>query len=115
MMFSSNILKIDCIDAGMQHNETAFLHKASFGEMNITIFHHLVTAGETIYNNHRKAYGFIQGLRSTTASAMTPDIDTLCAQPLGTALPVPSVTQILAVTSIEEVDGLTDSATNQET
>ena len=42
---------------------------------------------------------------------MTPDIDKLCAQPLGTALPVPSVTQILAVTSIEDVDGLTDSAT----
>ena len=88
----------------------------SFGEMNITIFHHLVVAaGGTIYNNHGKAYRFIQGLGSTTASAMTLDIDTLCALPLGTALPVPSVTQILAVTSIEEVDGLTDSATNQET
>ena len=70
MSFSPNILKINCIDAVMQHNETAFLQKASFGEMNITIFHHLVAAGGTIYDNHGKAYEFIQGLRSTTASPM---------------------------------------------
>ena len=109
--FSSNISKIDCLNSVMQHGETSFLHKASFGERNVTIFHHLVSAGGTIYDSQGKAYGFIQGLGYSTASAMTPDIDTLFATSEEAALAVPSVTQILAVTSIENVDGLTDSAT----
>ena len=41
---------------------------------------------------------------------MTPDIDTLCKDPEGVAVAVPSQTALLSVSSEEEVAALTDSA-----
>ena len=71
--FNSNISKINCIDAVIKHNETVYLHKASFGQGNVIVFHHLTSAGGTIYDQNGRTYGFIQGLGNKTAVAMTPD------------------------------------------
>ena len=109
--FNANVSKIDCIDAVSNHNETAFLSKASFGEGTVTVFHHLTSVGGTIYDTNAKSYGFIQGLGKSTANIMTPDMDTLFKLPEGAAVATPTPTQVLAVSSVTEVEALTDSAT----
>jgi hypothetical protein len=110
--FNSTVSKSNCIEAVVNHDETAFLHTASFGRGNVAVFHHLTVVGQNIYNrNGTIEYGFIQGLGKDTAISMTPDIDTLFSEPNGAAVPVPSPTALLSVSSSEEVDALTDSAT----
>jgi hypothetical protein len=110
--FNSTVSKSTCIDAVVNHDETAFLHAASFGQGNVAIFHHLIVVGRNIYDrNSTKEYGFIQGLGSESAVAMTPDIETLFKNPEDIASPVPSPTSILNVSSIADVEALTDSAT----
>ena len=110
--FNSSVSKLNCIDAVVNHDETAFLHVASFGRGNVAVFHHLTVVGRNIYNqNSITEYGFIQGLGNESSVSMTPDIDTLFSIPEGAAVSVPSPTTVLNVSSVEEVDNLTDSAT----
>ena len=110
--FNSSVSKSNCIDAVVNHDETAFLHVASFGRGNVAVFHHLTVVGRNIYNqNSITEYGFIQGLGNESSVSMTPDIDTLFSIPEGAAVSVPSPTTVLNVSSVEEVDNLTDSAT----
>ena len=42
---------------------------------------------------------------------MSPNIDTLCKTPTGAAVPVPTITQILSTTRVEQADDLEDSQT----
>jgi hypothetical protein len=105
------VSKSDSIEAVIDHDETTYLHKASFGEGKVTIFHHLKAVGGTIYDVTGKDYGFIQGVGQATATFLKPDIDTLFKNYEGQAVATPSTTNILNVTSIEQVDQLTDSAT----
>ena len=110
--FNSSVSKIDCIDAIWKHNETAFLMKASFGEGTVTFFHYLTSVGGTIYDTTSgKNYGFIQGLGKSTVIAMTPEMDSLFKIPDGAAVPTPTPTQVLSVSTVTEVNALTDSTT----
>jgi hypothetical protein len=108
--FNSTVSTNDCIEAVLSHNETVFLSKASFGVGKVSVFHHLTAVGGTIYNTNSKTYGFIQGLGKSTAISMTPDIDVLFRIP-GNAVPTPTTTQVLAVSTEAEIDALTNSAT----
>ena len=107
--FNSTVSKSDSIEAVIDHDETAYLQKASFGVGNITIFHHLKAVGGTIYDPNAKDFGFIQGLGKETAIILKPDTETLFKDYEGTAVATPSPTNILNVNSIEQVDNLTDS------
>ena len=55
--------------------------------------------------------GFIQGLGISTAVIMSPYIETLCKKPTGAAVPVPTITQILCTTTVEQEDALQDIQT----
>ena len=109
--FNATVSKIDCIEAVLKHNETAYIHKASFGEGSINIFHHLHAVGGTIYDPNGKEYGFIQGIGKDTAFPMKPDMDILFKNPNQTAVATPAPTHILNVSSVEQVEALANSAT----
>jgi hypothetical protein len=108
--FNSSVSKIDCIEAVSQHDETVFLTKANFEQCTVSIFHHLISVGGTIYDTNDKLYGFIQGLGKSTTSSMTPNVDTLF-NVAGEAVPMPTPTQLLSVSTVEEINALTNSAT----
>ena len=94
----------------IQHEETTFLFKVNFGTTNVNIFHHLKKFGGTIYQP-TTSYGFIQGVGKSTSWTMTPDTDTLSKKPTGEAIAIPTATSLNAITSDENVEALTISAT----
>ena len=109
--FNASISKSECIESLIKHHETAFINKSNFGSKRINLFHHVETVGGTIYDENEKEFGMIQGLGKFTAVAVNPDIDILCKIPTGVAVAVPSTTNILNVSTIEQIEGLTTSAT----
>jgi hypothetical protein len=110
--FNLTVSKSNCIEAITQHEETVFLYKVNFGTSRVNIFHHLMSVGGTIYDVTQKEYGFIQGIGKSTSLSMTPDIDILCDTPaVNVPVPIPSMTQLLAVTNQAQLQDLTQSAT----
>ena len=75
----------------------------------INIFHHLIKVGDTLYDQNAKEFGFIQGFGITTAVIMSPYIEIFCKTPTGAAVPVPTITQIVSTTTVEQVDPIQDS------
>ena len=75
--FNANVLKIDCIKAIVQFQETAHLQRASFGVRKINIFHHLIEVGDTLYDQNEEEFGCIQCFGILTAVIMSTDIETL--------------------------------------
>ena len=109
--FDATVTPQEIVTAMMKHEEIAFLHKVNFGPKRVVIFHHLVEAGGTLYEPGTTEYGGIQGVGSVTSTFLTPEIDTLGSVPSTTAVPVPTINQVLGVKTIEEVENLTLSAT----
>ena len=72
-------------------------------------FHHLLSVGGTVYDSSSKVYGYIQGIGSSTAIGVTPDVDILCYVESNTAVNVPTITNILGVSNQTQIDGLTVS------
>ena len=108
--FDHSIEKKDCIERILEHNETVFLQKSCIGK-NVVLFHHLVKVGGSIYDASSVKYGYFHGLGLNTTFPMIPDMDILCANSSGTAVNTPSVTQILGIRSIDDIDGLTVGTT----
>lgn len=108
--FGSDDTTEKSIEEMIQHEETAFLFKTNFGAANVNIFHHLKKVGGTIYYPHT-SYGFLQGVGQHTTWPMTPDVELLGKAPEGAAVPVPTPTALNALTSLEGVTALTNSAT----
>ena len=108
--FDSSVSKSNCIDSILTHSDTVYLHKVNFGAKMIGVFHHLVATGGTIYDSNSKQYGFIQGVGKHTVSMMTPDIDILSKVKSTTAIRVPTVNQLIAVKTVDDVNNLTASA-----
>ena len=104
--FNYEISKSDCIEMLINHNETVFLNKTNFGSKNVSIFHHLVSVGGTIYDTEGKKFGLIQGVGKLTATKMTPDMDSLCNVESEDEVNVPTMSNILAVRSKDQVDSL---------
>ena len=86
------------------------MHKSHFGVNNVVLFHHLVLTNGSFYEkNNTKEYGCFHGVGKSTAIPMMPDIKILCVKPKGSAIPVPSMTSLLACATIEDVNNLTNS------
>ena len=109
--FDSSVDPPTVIETILKHEETVYLHKVLLGTRRITMFHNLIEMGGTLYDTGDKEYGFIQGIGDTTASPMILDINALKKVEINTAQPVPTINNILSVTTIESVDALTTSAT----
>ena len=75
----------------------------------MNVFHHLKIVGGTVYDA-TVDIGFVQGVGQETSLTMTPDIDILCDKSGGAAVPVPTMTTIMGVTTVEEVDAMTNGA-----
>ena len=88
----------------VQYQETAHLQRAIFGVRKIIIFHHIIEVGDTLYDQNEKEIWFIQGLGSSTAVIMSPDIETLRKTPTGAAVPVPTITQMFITKRVEQPD-----------
>jgi hypothetical protein len=86
------------------HQEVMFLFKETF-ENKMNVFHHVIELGGTVYDNQIE-FGFIQGAKH--------DSFTLCEKPAGPAIAVPTATNILAITSIADIEALSDGTTTYE-
>ena len=76
----------------------------------MNVFHHITKIRGTIYDNTVDV-GLIEGVDKYSATLMTPDIDILFEKPTGAAVVVPTVSNILAVTNIAEIEALTNGTT----
>ena len=98
----------DCKKKLIDHQEVLFLFKESFEEK-LSVFHHLVEIGGTVYDTEIEI-GFIQGTEDERAIPMTPNTVTLLEKPDTAAVAVPTITNLLAVTSITDIENLTVSS-----
>ena len=107
--FDSSIDPIECKKKLIDHQEVLFLFKETF-ENTLNVFHHVIEIGGTVYDNNIE-FGFIQGVDSDLSTLMTPDTTTLLETPEGTAVAIPTVTNLLAVKSIDDINALTNGTT----
>ena len=107
--FHSTLSNEECKRKILDHQETVFLFKENFGACKMNVFHHLKIVGGTVYDA-TVDIGFVQGVGQETSLTMTPDIDILCDKSGGAAVPVPTMTTIMGVTTVEEVDAMTNGA-----
>ena len=107
--FNLSISKEDCKKKLIDHQESLFLFKEIFGNK-LNMFHHVRVEGGTVYDSTVHT-SFMQGVDKEFATPMTPDTDILFEKPAGAAIPVPTITNILQVTTKDEVNALTDGAT----
>ena len=107
--FNATIDSTDCKKKLIDHQEVLFLFKETFGNQ-LNVFHHFIEVGGTVYDNNVEI-GFIQGVDNDSSTQMTPDATILFEKPTGAAVAVPTATNILAVTSIADIEALTDGTT----
>ena len=107
--FNATIDNKECKKKLIDHQEVVFLFKETFGSQ-MNVFHHVIEIGGTVYDNNVEI-GFIQGLENELATQMTPEAITLFEKPTGTAVAVPTATNILSITSIDDIEALTDGTT----
>jgi len=107
--FNATLSATECKNQVKEHDTIIFIAKLSL-RSGVNIFHHFLETGSQIFNE-TKAHAFIEGISQPISSLMTPDIEVLFEKPAGVAVAVPTPTSILAITSVEDIDGLTDGAT----
>ena len=105
-IFDYSINEEKCKSDLESHEETAFLFRQSFGTNRVSIFHHVKSIGRNSIYGETQEIGFIQGIEEGTTCFLTPDIDSLIVLPQEAPVPVPTMTHMLAVSSIEDVDTL---------
>ncbi len=108
-VFNATLSAEECKNQMKDNDSIIFIAKLSL-RSGVNIFHHLLETGSLIFNEP-KAHAFIEGISQPISSLMTPDTEVLFEKPAGVAVPVPTPTSILAITSVEDVDGLADGAT----
>jgi hypothetical protein len=107
--FNATLSATECKNQVKEHDTIIFIAKLSL-RSGVNIFHHFLETGSQIFNE-TKAHAFIEGISQPISSLMTPDIEVLFEKPAGVAVAVPTPTSILANTTVEDIDGLTDGAT----
>ena len=107
--FDFKISKSECIEALSNHPETVFAFKANFGVNRVGLFHHFVGFGGTLYDSSTKQFGFIQGLGKSTATNAIIDEGVLSNVESDAEVNVPTTTNMMNVTTIEQVDSLNTS------
>ena len=98
----------------IEHTETVFLFRHTFGTNRIELFHNMQVTGGNIYTA-KKEFSFIQGVGEDNACPVTPDFDILVQLPQETAEPIPTATHLLNVTSTDEVAALNPGQTTSYT
>jgi hypothetical protein len=109
-IFNSSVSNEKCRNEIEGHLETTFLFRQSFGSNRINIFHHMTVVGGNLYIE-KEEFGFIQGVEESATCFMTPDYETLLQVPQETAIAIPTTSHLLAVSSIQEVEGLVTGQT----
>ena len=107
--FNASIDSNECKKKLIDHQEVLFLFKETFGNT-LNVFHHAIELGGTVYDNNVE-FGIIQGIETDCSVPMTPDTTILLETPAGNAVATPTVTSLLAVKSIEDIDALTNGTT----
>ena len=106
--FNASIDEVECKRNLVDHQEVLFLFKETFGQR-MNVFRHVTQIGGTVYDRNTH-FGMIQGVDRELAISTTPDIDTLIETPEGAAIAVPTMTNFLQVSSIEDIEALTNGA-----
>ena len=106
--FNSSVDENDCKTKLIDHQEVLFLFKETFGNR-LNVFHHVNQIGGTVYDRDIHV-GMIQGVDIDMTIMTMPDIDVLIKKPEGTAVAVPTTTNILQVATQEDIDALTNGA-----
>ena len=110
--FDSTVAAPTLLEAVLKHDEIVFLQKVQLGARKVALFHNLVEVGGTIYDTEgSKEYGFIQGVGEGLVGIMTPDVNGITSVESDTAQRVPTMTNLIGVKSVNDVDALTTSAT----
>ena len=99
----SSLTKEECAKAVEVHQQTAFLYHDAFGEKRVSLFHHFTTIGGTVYEEETSS-GFIKGIEEGLTLNMMPDTEVLFAQPLVPAVPVPTITTLLGLNKVDDID-----------
>jgi hypothetical protein len=107
--FNPTLSATECKNQVKEHDTIIFIAKLSL-RSGVNNFHHFLETGSQIFNE-TKAHAFIEGISQPISSLMTPDIEVIFEKPAGAAVAVPTPTSILAITSVEDIDGLTDGVT----
>ena len=107
--FNHSISSEQCQQSLISHQEVAFLIKEAFGTSRVAVIHHVAKTGGTIYDD-TEYYGLIQGIDKDIATRLTPDMTVLRTTPAGAATPIPTSTNLLGISSVDEVGGLTVGA-----
>jgi hypothetical protein len=92
-----------------KHQDIVYLARLSL-RSGRNVVHHFVQVGGTLFAPEKES-GFIQGLDKETASAMTPDTETLFASPHADTYQVATRESIMNCTSIDKIEALQDSTT----
>ena len=106
--FNASIDEIECKKKVLDHQEVLFLFKETFNQR-LNVFHHVTQIGGTVYDRNIH-FGMIQGVDKDLATSTTPDIDTLAETPEGAAIAVPTMTSLLQVSTIADIEALTNGA-----
>ena len=104
--FNASINDNDCKKNLLDHQEVLFLFKETFGHR-LNVFHHINQIGGTVYERTIH-FGMIQGVDADMTTTSTPDVDVLIKTPEGAAVGVPTMTSILQVSTLEDVESLTN-------
>ena len=92
-----------------KHQDIVYLARLSL-RSGLNVVHHFVQVGGTLFAPEKES-GFIQGLDKETASAMTPDTETLFASPHADTYQVATREAIINCSSIDKIEALQDSTT----
>ena len=106
--FNASINTVDCKKKLLDHQEVLFLFKETFGDR-LNVFHHVTQVGGTVYDKDIH-FGLIQGVDIDMATVTTPSMDTLIETPEGAAVAVPTMTSLLQVSSLGDIEALTNGA-----
>ena len=106
--FNASTNTVDCKKKLLDHQEVLFLFKETFGDR-LNVFHHVTQVGGTVYDKDIH-FGLIQGVDIDMATVTTPSMDTLIETPEGAAVAVPTMTSLLQVSSLEDIEALTNGA-----
>ena len=96
-MFKPTISAEKCGTELIEHTETVFLFRHTFGNNRVDLFHNMQVTGGNLYTA-KKEFCFIQGVGESIACPVTPDFETLIRLPQDAAEPISYQQQLISLT-----------------
>ena len=103
--FNASIPKESIENKLKEYDELTFLFRQSVGQHKVGIFHHLLCVGGNLIVD-KKDFAFIEGVEEGATCITSPDFEVLCDLPLATAEATPTATNLLNVSSVDDVNAL---------